>query len=277
MKKPVKITIVVCVVLAGVLVAADYGLAAAAEYQVSKKMRSELDLADDPSVDIHGFPFITQAIAGDYSDITINATGVPAKNTLRDLEVDADLHDVRVKLSDLLSGNVSQVRVDEVDGQVKVKASDIGRLLNIPDLTINPVSLDTVEGVGAQDALEQREKQQQPGVQNPLTSEAGVLLTGSIPIAGEKTTVNAFGIISLDNGGVSITPKKLQLTNGLVSGTLPDSILQTFAHSFQTNLSSSTLPLPFAVQATGVDVESGAIVVQGKADNILLSSDNASQ
>jgi DUF2993 family protein len=272
-KKPVKITIVVTIVLVGVLVGADYGLAAAAEYQVSKKMRSELDLADDPSVDIHGFPFITQAVAGDYSDITINATGVPAKNTLRDLEVDADLHDVRVKLSDLLSGNVSQVRVDEVDGQVKVKASDIGRLLNIPDLTINPVSLDTVEGVGAQDALEQREKQQQPGVQNPLTSEAGVLLTGSIPIAGEKTTVNAFGIISLDNGGVSITPKKLQLTNGLVSGTLPDSILQTFAHSFQTNLSSSTLPLPFAVQATGVEVESGAIVVQGKADNILLSSD----
>lgn len=277
MKKPVKITIVVLIVLVGLLVGADYGLAAAAEYQVSKKMRSELNLADDPSVNIHGFPFITQAIAGDYHDISINATGVPAKNTLRDLEVDADLHDVRVKLSDLLSGNVSQVRVDEVDGQVKVKASDIGRLLNIPDLTINPVSLDTVEGVGAQDALEQREKLQNPGVTNPLTSEAGVLLTGSILIAGEKTTVNAFGIISLDNGGVSITPKKLQLTNGLVSGTLPDSILQTFAHFFATSLSSNNLPLPFAVQATGVEVESGALVVQGKADNILLSSDNTSQ
>ncbi|HEX9334606.1 MAG TPA: DUF2993 domain-containing protein, partial [Pseudonocardiaceae bacterium] len=160
MKKPVKITIVVVVVLVGLLVGADYGLAAAAEYQVSKKMRSELNLADDPSVDIHGFPFITQAIAGDYHDITVNATGVPAKNTLRDLEVDADLHDVRVRLSDLLSGNVSQVRVDEVDGQVKVKASDIGRLLNIPDLTINPISLDVVAGVGAQDALDQREKLQ---------------------------------------------------------------------------------------------------------------------
>ncbi len=276
MKKPVKITIVVVVVLVGLLVGADYGLAAAAEYQVSKKMRSELNLADDPSVDIHGFPFITQAIAGDYHDITVNATGVPAKNTLRDLEVDADLHDVRVRLSDLLSGNVSQVRVDEVDGQVKVKASDIGRLLNIPDLTINPISLDVVAGVGAQDALDQREKLQNPGVANPLTSEAGVLLTGSILIAGEKTTVNAYGVISLDNGGVSITPKKLQLTNGLVSGTLPDSLLQTFAHFFATSLNSKSLPLPFAVQATGVEVESGAIVVQGKADNILLSAGNQS-
>jgi hypothetical protein len=276
-KKPVKITIVVLIVLVGVLVAADYGLAAAAEYQVSQKMRTELNLADDPSVDIHGFPFITQALAGDYSDITINATGVPAKNTLRDLEVDADLHNVRVKLSDLLSGNVSSVRVDEVDGQVKVKASDIGRLLNLPDLTINPVSLDTVLGVGAQDALRQQEQEQNPGVTNPLTSEAGVELTASIDLAGEKTSVNAFGVISLSNGGIVIMPKKLQLSNGLVSGTLPDSILQGFSHLFQAELSSKSLPLPFAVQATGVEVENGALVVQGKADNILLSSGNLNQ
>lgn len=277
MKKPVKITIIVVIVLIGLLVGADYGLAAAAEYQVSKKMRAQLNLADDPSVDIHGFPFITQAIAGDYHDISINATGVPAENTLRDLEIDADLHDVHVKLGDILSGNVSQVQVDEVDGQVKVKASDIGRLLNIPDLTINPISLDTVSGVGAQDALDQQEKAQHPGEANPLTSEAGVLLTGSIPIAGIKTTVDAFGILSLNNGGVQITPKRLKLSNGLVSANLPDSVLQTFMGNFQTTLTSKSLHLPFGVQATGVEVESGAIVVQGKATNILLTAGNQSQ
>ncbi|HEY0805537.1 MAG TPA: DUF2993 domain-containing protein, partial [Pseudonocardiaceae bacterium] len=76
-----KITVIVVVVLASLLVGADYGLAAAAEYQVSKKMRTNLNLANDPSVNIHGFPFITQALAGDYQDITVNATGVPAKNT----------------------------------------------------------------------------------------------------------------------------------------------------------------------------------------------------
>lgn len=276
MKKPVKITIVVVIVLVGLLVGADYGLAAAAEYQVSKRMRAELNLADDPSVDIHGFPFITQAIAGDYSDISINATGVPAQNTLRDLEIDADLHDVRVSLSELLSGSVSEIRIDEVDGQVKVKASDIGRLLNIPDLTINPISLDTVLGVGAQDALDQQEKAQHPGETNPLTSEAGVMLTGSIPIAGLKTTVNAFGILALDNGGVRITPKKLQLSNGLVSASLPDSLLQTFTGSFQTTLTTKSLKLPFGVQATGVEVESGAIVVQGKATSVVLPTGSTS-
>ena len=56
-------------------------------------------------MDIKGFPFITQALGGDYSDIAVTANGVPVNNTLRDLEIDADLHNVRVPLSDVLSGN----------------------------------------------------------------------------------------------------------------------------------------------------------------------------
>lgn len=276
MKRPLKITVISVVVVAGVFVAADYGLAAAAEYQISQHLRSQLNLASDPSVDIHGFPFITQALAGDYSDISVDAVGVPAQN-LRDLEIDADLRGVHVKLSDLLSGDVNQVRVDEVDGQVQVKATDIGRLLNLPDLTINPVSLDTVLGVGAQNAEDEHAQQQDPGSSDPLESEAGVELTATINLAGEKTQVNAFGIISLARGAVLITPKRLQLSNGLVSGQLPDGLLQGFSKLFAAQLSSSSLPLPFTVQATGVQVLSGAIVVQGKADNILLTSDGVNQ
>jgi hypothetical protein len=54
-------------------------------------------------------------------------------------------------------------------------------------------------------------------------------------------------------------------------------VLQTFAGSFRTVLTSTSLHLPFGVQATGVQVESGAIVVQGKASNILLSGGNLNQ
>jgi hypothetical protein len=276
-KKPVKVTVITLIVLVGVLVAADYGLAAAAEYQVSKKMRTELNLASDQSVDIHGFPFITQAISGDYHDISINAVGVPAENTLRDLEIDADLHDVRVKLSDLLSGNVNTIKVDEVDGEVKVKASDVGRLLKLPDLTINPVSLDTVLGAGAQDKEDQQEKTDDPGNPNPLASQAGIELTATIALAGEQTEVHAFGVIALDNGAVEITPKHLQLSNGLVSGQIPDSILQGFSHLFAANLNSQNLPLPFHVRATGVNVESGALIVQGKVNNLVINSGAVSQ
>ncbi|HEX5120335.1 MAG TPA: LmeA family phospholipid-binding protein [Pseudonocardiaceae bacterium] len=280
MKKPVKITVITVLVLVGALVGADYGLAAAAEYQVSKKMRTELNLASDPSVDIHGFPFITQAIAGDYHDVAIDAVGVPVNSQLRDLEIAADLHDVRVKLSELLGGNVQQIKVAEVDGQVKVKSTDIGRLLHIPDLSINPISLDTVLGTGAQDAEDQKDHLQDPGGSSSgsgsdsLATKAGVEMSGTIDLAGEQTKVNAFGVMSLSGGAVIITPKKLQLTNGLVSGDIPDSLLQGFTHLFQVRLSSSNLPLPFTIRATGVDVQNGAIVVGGTANNIVLSADS---
>jgi hypothetical protein len=270
----IKKVVIVLVVVVGVLVAADFGVAAAAEYQVSKKMRSELGLTNDPSVDIHGFPFITQALAGRYSDISIDATGVPAKNTLRDLEIDADLHNVRVPLSNLLSGNVQTLRVDEVDGSVAIKASDVGRLLDIPDLTITPESLDFIEGVGT-DAKEQQ-LEQQTG-EDP--QQAGLELSGSVEFAGQKTKVNAYGIIQLVNGNIEVTPKKLELTNSLLSGTLSDTIEQALLPKFAVTLKPSDLPLPFAVQVTGVEVDSGSLVVQGKAKNVVLNagdSDNGS-
>lgn len=276
MKRPLKITIISVVVLAGVLVAADYGLAAAAEYQVSQRMRTQLHLASDPSVDIRGFPFMTQAIGGDYTDISIQAVGVPVKN-LKDLEIDADLRHVHVPLSELMSGNVSQARVDELDGQVQVKATDIGRLLGLPDLQINPVSLDTVLGVGSQDAADEQAKRQDPGSTDPLASQAGVEMTATVDLAGLKTQVNAFGVISLSGGAVQITPKKLQLVNSQVSGQIPDSLLQTFSRQFGASLSSANLPLPFSVQATGVNVISNAILVQGKAENVPLNASRLSQ
>ncbi len=271
MKKPVKVTVITVLVLVGVLVAADYGLAAAAEYQISKKMRTQLNLSSDPSVDIHGFPFITQAISGDYQDIAINAVGIPA-GSLKELEIDADLQGVREPLSNILSGNISTIKVDEVDGEVKVKATDIGRLISLPDLTINPVSLDTVLGTGAQDTEDQQDQQQDPGNPDPIAHKAGLEMSATINLAGQQTKVNAFGVISLSDGAVVITPKKLQLSNGLVSGDIPDSLLQGFAGAFRVKLSSSQLPLPFTVRATGVAVESGAVVVQGEADNVVINT-----
>lgn len=260
--------VIILIVVVAVLLTADFGLAAAAEYQVSKRMRAELGLAADPSVDIHGFPFITQAIAGDYSDISVNAIGVPARNTLRDLEVDADLRHVHVGLSDLLSGNVQQVRIDEVDGQVQIKASDVGRLLNIPDLTITPQSLDTILGVGADEAQQAREKQ----TGDDTSTVAGLELTGTVDIAGQRTTVSAYGLISLANGDITITPKKVELANSLVSGPLSSTIEQQLLPRFGVTLRPSELPLPFTVQPTGVQVGNGTLIVQGTAHNIVLNS-----
>jgi hypothetical protein len=277
-KRVIKRIVIVLVVLAIVFVGGDFALATAGEYQLSTKIKNQLGLSQDPSVTIHGFPVLFQAISGDYTDISISATGVPAaRSAFRDLEIDADLHDVRVPLSELLSGNVSSAKIDHVDGRVKVKATDLGRLLNLPDLTITPMSVDTILGMGAEKALQPHAAEPDASVSQNVGTVAGVELSATIDIAGQQTKINAFGVITLSGGGIQVNPRRLEASNSQISGALPDAMLQSFAHMFTTNLSTSQLPLPFTVRATGVEVDQGALVVTGEADNILFNSGNISQ
>ena len=70
--------VVAVLVIVGVLVAVDFAAAALAESAVSREMRQELGLADDPSVNINGFPFLTQAASGHYSSIDVDAQHIGA-------------------------------------------------------------------------------------------------------------------------------------------------------------------------------------------------------
>jgi hypothetical protein len=280
--KGVRRLLIIVIVVAAVLVAADFGVAAAAEYQISKKMRTELNLTSDPSVNIKGFPFITQAIGGDYQDISVSAQGVPVGSTLRDLEVDADLKNVRIPFSNVLSGNFSALTVDEVDGQVQIKASDLGRLIGVPDLTINPESLDFIQGFGVDEKNQALQQQQKANGNNttPMYTQAGIDLSGSINIAGVQTTVDAYGLISIVGTDIVIKPTKVQLSNSSITGPIPNAIEQPILKQLTYTFHRNSLPLPFAVTPVGVQVQGGnggALIVQGVAKNVSISGSANSQ
>ena len=107
--------VVTIVVLLALAVAADRIAVGIAEDRVAEQLASQSGLAGTPSVDIAGFPFLTQAVAGDYEDVRIALTaddlGQPAGT-----HADVALHGVHVPLSSVLSGSVSEVPVDRVDG-----------------------------------------------------------------------------------------------------------------------------------------------------------------
>ena len=117
--------IIAVLVIVALAVAADFGAAAAAEYTVAKQMRQQLRLASDPSVRINGFPFLTQAVAGHYTAIDKQASGVTA-DPLHDLDVEATLHDVDAPLTEVSSGDLHSVRAAKVDGLVRIKDTDLG-------------------------------------------------------------------------------------------------------------------------------------------------------
>ncbi len=66
------------IILAVLLVVADRVSVAVAENQISDRLTSAYGLAGKPGVTITGFPFLTQVVTGDYQQIDVSASQVPA-------------------------------------------------------------------------------------------------------------------------------------------------------------------------------------------------------
>ena len=120
--------VIALLVLVGVLVVADFGAAALAESAVSRQMRSQLGLADDPSVRINGFPFLTQAVAGEYGSVDVEAQRITL-GQLRELGVRAQLRNVSAPLPMLLGSGPKTLQVRAAEGTVRVPANDVQRLM----------------------------------------------------------------------------------------------------------------------------------------------------
>ena len=112
-----KALLVVVLLLLGLAVAADRFAVGIAEDKVAEQLAAKGGLHGKPAVDIMGFPFLTQAVAGTYDDVRISLTadelGQPAGT-----HADIALHGVHVPLSSVVSGSVSSVPVDRIGGTV---------------------------------------------------------------------------------------------------------------------------------------------------------------
>lgn len=266
------------VVLLALLVGADFGLAAFAEHTVSQKAREQLKLTDDPSVTIHGFPFSTQAIGGDYGHISLSASGVPIKD-LQDVAVTADLYDVTAPLSDLVNGNTGAINIGRLEAQVTIKASDINKvdpLTKIEDLRIEPSSIDYVQtgqdSDSGTDNGSDGDQQGQDGTtdeQQQDQSKAGVRISGYVQVAGQRIEIFCFAMIELHGTQIDIVPKRLQYGNDKETTVVPEAVQQALMPNFKATIDTGNLP--FEVTPTAVRVDSGSVTMKGEAKNVTFS------
>lgn len=119
---------VLLAVLAVLLVAADRISVAVAENQISDRLTSAYGLPDKPGVSITGFPFLTQVAAGDYRQIDVSASQVPADGaTLYDLKV--RLSGVHATVGQVLGNGSSMVTADRAAGSAMVGFGTVDRRL----------------------------------------------------------------------------------------------------------------------------------------------------
>ncbi|MEY9215078.1 DUF2993 domain-containing protein [Thermobifida halotolerans] len=108
------------------LVAADRGSHYAAESEIAKRIAQQYDMAAEPEVTIGGFPFLNQAIGGEYQEIHV-VTGALTVEEVQVDRVDVTLTDVRAPFSDLLSQ--PNVVAGGVEGTVLLPYSELQKRL----------------------------------------------------------------------------------------------------------------------------------------------------
>lgn len=248
--------LITLVVLAGLLVGADFGLAAATEYQVSKQLRDELVLDADPSVHIRGFPFLTQAVSGRYDEIDLAATGVDV-GPLDDVGVEATLYEVDASLTDLMSGPPESVSAEEADGRVRVLDTDLGRAIGIDDLRLQPAEDEEVEEALGSDTVTESDDD----------ARAAVRMVATTDLAGTRTEVIIIALLELADGVVRVTPTDVRLaTDRIGEVSLPKPLREPVLAAFTMEVEPGGLP--FTITASAVYVETGSLIVEGTAEDV---------
>jgi hypothetical protein len=110
-----KAFVVVLVLFLGLALLTDRVTVGIVEDRVALELAAQGGLQSPPDVEIAGFPFLTQALAGRYDDVRISLSadqlGQPEGT-----RADVALHGVHVPLSRVLSGAVQQVPIDRIQG-----------------------------------------------------------------------------------------------------------------------------------------------------------------
>jgi LmeA-like phospholipid-binding len=245
-------------VLVGLLVAADFGAAALAESAVSRQMRTELGLTDDPSVRINGFPFLTQAVSGQYPSIDVDAQHL-AVGPFQQVEVNAQLHDVTAPLSMLLSSGAKTVQVAGAEGSVHIGAADIQRL--VPGLTKG-----RIEAVDAAALRRLVEQGADADIAN-LDPKRVARLVGTVDVLGNPVELAVITTLNLDGSVASLGARDIRLSDGSELP-LPDAVQRSLLKLFDRPLDTGSLPLK--VTPTTFAVENGTLAIGGTAGALTL-------
>ena len=146
-RHPLRIVLIVLIVLIGLLVAADFAARAFAENKAASEIQQQ-GFPKKPSVDIEGFPFLTQVAAKDFKDIQISSSNV-TEGPLDIASIDATLKNVHI------NGAFNGGTIDSLNGTATItftalanamtsQAGPLGKLANTA-LTLSAAGPDEVK------------------------------------------------------------------------------------------------------------------------------------
>ncbi|MGR6322392.1 DUF2993 domain-containing protein [Micromonospora soli] len=236
--------VVLLLVLAGLLVVADRVAVGVAERAIADQVKQQVAKQDaqsaPPKVEVGGFPFLTQVLAGKYQHISIVLTDVQGKvqgDAVSVPRLDVDARDVKASLDTLRSGR-GDVVAERVDGRGTVTYDSLAKLLDRPGLKL----------------AEQNGK---------------LAVTAPADILGVKLTINGTADVTVANGKVALRFNDLS-AEGLPNLPLAKTMLANYAKGISIDV---PLPaLPFQLNVRKVEPKPEGLVVTADAKNVPINS-----
>ena len=204
-----------------------------AEDRVGSELAATGGLQGSPEVDIAGFPFLTQALAGRYDEvrISLSADQLGQPEGTRAFVV---LRGVQVPLSAVLAGSVQQVPVERIDGTATLSYELVAT------------------GLGADTTL--------------AREEDGLRITRTVELFGQTVPLTAVGQVTLDGNEVVIDVE----TAAGAGVELPDFLVGRASDLL--DLRYAVPELPFGLRLTGVRPGEEGVVVRVEAVDAVLGA-----
>lgn len=222
--------LVALVVLAALAVGADLVAARVAEGVIADQAQRSGGLAQRPDVDVRGFPFLTQAVGGRYEEVRLRTSGDVGGADVEALDV--RLLGVRLPLADAVSGDVAQVPVDGLRGDV---------LLSYASLTAEAPEGLTVSAAG--DRLR---------------------VTGSVEVLGQTLTASALSDVAVAGDAVVVRAQEFETGRGALDGALARALGDRF--DFRVPVSD----LPYGLALTDVRTTAAGLAVSARSGPTVL-------
>jgi hypothetical protein len=181
--------LIALVVLILVLVGVDFGAKAFAENAIATKIDSS-GLGTKPSVNIEGFPFLTQVASRDLSQIDINASNFTVKQV-----VISSLHATATGVRPNASFNGATI--SKINGTVVVSFTTVTNLIPVPGLTVTPDPADGPDAIKFNSSLGGAVGKIEQINANTIKVEVGNLtgLAGLASLIGGSTIASSYTFV----------------------------------------------------------------------------------
>lgn len=237
------VLIVLLLVLGALLAVADRVGASVAERaigdQVSQELVAQEIQSTPPEVNVGGFPFLTQVLAGQYESISIqlrDVEGTVEGNGVRLPELNVDARDVTAPLDTLRSGQ-GDIVASTVNGTATIAYASVVELMDQPGLRLSE-------------------------------RDGKLVVTAPVQILGQQFTVNGTAALAVSNGQVQIRFDELT-ADGLPQVAAAENLINQYAQQISLNL---LLPqLPFELDLQDVQARPEGLAVTATAANVALN------